>query len=176
MPQHELLDTEARWIYGKTPLTAELVASFEAKALAGLTLIQDRSRDVPVSLLPEPVRFRDNEFRAELPADYVYWVLGSRKDCFDAANAALRDLDGRGAAQLSRELTAHWHPSFHALFALQDPARASLLRIYSDRPRLLAWESAGRVTLVGDAAHVMPPTAGVGATTALQDADCRRRF
>lgn len=43
-------------------------------------------------------------------------------------------------------------------------------RIASSRPTLPQWEGEGRVTLIGDAAHAISPTAGAGATTAVQDA------
>lgn len=172
LPGHGLVDTEGRWIYGKTPLTAELAGRFSAEALAGLSIVRDRSREVPMSLLLEPVRFRDNAFRAELPDDYVYWVLQARKDRFemDGDDTALLSLPAHEVAALAGNMTAHWHPSFRALFELQDAAKASLLRIASARPDIASWEPSGCVTLVGDAVHVMSPSAGVGAVTALRDA------
>ena len=170
LPENVLLDTEGRWFYGKTPLTAELQEKFAEKALKGLTLITDRTHSMPHFLLLEPVRFKDNEFRSELPKNYVYWVLGSRKDFYNVDDAMLLKLPSEEAALLTQKLTAHWHPSFHALFTLQDGSLTYPLRILSATPSLPTWDSAGRVTLVGDAIHAMSPTAGVGATTAIRDA------
>ena len=45
-----------------------------------------------------------------------------------------------------------------------------MLRIATSKPTLPTWDSMGRVTLIGDAAHAMSPTAGAGATTAVRDA------
>ena len=166
LPGYQLLDTEGRWIYGKTTLTPMLVEKFNKKALASMTLVSDRSEEAPLSLLLEPMHFKDNEFRSELPKDYVYWVIGSRKDRFDVDEANMTTLS---AEMASRDLTSHFHHSFHPLFALQDIAQTSVLRINSARPEIPSWEYS-RVTLIGDSIHLMSPTAGVGATTALRDA------
>ena len=46
-----------------------------------------------------------------------------------------------------------------------------MIRIISTRLDLPKWDSSRHVTLIGDAAHVMSPTAGAaGATTAIRDA------
>lgn len=170
LPKHQLVDTEGRWIYGKTLLTPELEAKFNTKALSGLTLTHDYSRELPVTLLLEPVRFKDNEFRADLPADYVYWVLQARKDIFDLDDAVLLNLSPHEVAALAMNVTQHWHPSFHALFEFQEPTQSSILRIASVRPEITTWDSSNCITLIGDTVHVMSPTAGVGAVTALRDA------
>jgi salicylate hydroxylase len=49
-----------------------------------------------------------------------------------------------------------------------DPEKISFLP-WCDRPPLKSW-SQGRVTLLGDAAHAMPTTAGQGANTTFEDA------
>ena len=170
LPERQaLLDTEGRFIYGKTLLTPELVEKFEDKAMKGLTLVQDLSDEAPLSLLLEPIRFKDNEFRSELPDDYVYWVLMSKKGHLAIDDAAAVNLSPEGAAALAQKLTSHWHHSFHPLFALQDATKASLLRIISSQPEIPVWEPSSYVTLIGDAIHVMSPTAGVGATSAFRD-------
>ncbi len=172
VPQLRLVDTEGRFIYGKSTLTPELESQFNQNCLRGMTVVQDRTADdgVPTTLLLEPVRFKDNEFRAALPKDYVYWVLLARKGVRGISDADLLHLSNADAAALAKKLTAHWHPSFHALFAHQDAPQTSLLRIISAHPDIPVWAPSDRVTLVGDAAHVMSPTAGIGATTALRDA------
>ncbi len=170
LPEHGLVDTEGRWIYGKTLVTPELVERFSSKAMAGMSLVQDRSCEPPINLLLEPVRFKENEFRADLPKDYVYWVLQARQDTYEMDDATLLSLTPQDVAALAVKTTAHWHPSFHALFGLQEAGQTSMLPILSARTDIPIWKSSGHVTLIGDAIHAMSPTAGVGAVTALRDA------
>ncbi|KAF6235199.1 hypothetical protein HO173_006393 [Letharia columbiana] len=170
VPQLSLMDTEGRFFYGKSTLTPELEEKFNERCLKGMAVIQDRTGDVPVTLLLEPVRFKDNEFRKELPKDYVYWVLLARKGVHGMTDAELLGLTNNESAELAKKLTSHWHPSFHALLDQQDSAQTSLLRIISASPNIPIWEPSSRITLIGDAAHVMSPTAGIGATCALRDA------
>jgi 2-polyprenyl-6-methoxyphenol hydroxylase-like FAD-dependent oxidoreductase len=171
LPNSELLDTEARLFYGKTPLTKEFLEAFEPKALEGMTLFQDRSGETPLSLLLEAMRFRDNEFRKNLPQDYVYWALFTRKEFFATkSDAELLAISPTEAAELTRSLTSHWKESIRPLFEYQNVAETSILRIATSYPILPFWESSPYVTILGDAIHVMSPTAAVGATTALRDA------
>ncbi|CAF9938261.1 hypothetical protein IMSHALPRED_000734 [Imshaugia aleurites] len=170
VPQLRLVDTEGRFVYGKSTLTPELEDAFNKTCLTGMSIVQDRTANAPLTLLLEPVRFKDNAFRKDLPKDYVYWVLLARKGVKGLTDTQLLGRPNAESAELSKTLTAHWHPSFHALFNQQDTAQTSLLRIISAHPDIPVWHPSDRVTLVGDAAHVMSPTAGIGATTALRDA------
>jgi 2-polyprenyl-6-methoxyphenol hydroxylase-like FAD-dependent oxidoreductase len=169
-PNFTLLDTEGRIVYGKTALTPELEKAFPKNCLRGLTLIQDRSEELPLSLLLEPMRFKRVEHHGELPEDYVFWLLSSRKDRHTMPDGKLLSLSAEGSAILSKRMTTGWHPSFKALFDRQDIKKASTLRIVSAPPEIPHWPVTPQVTLIGDAAHVMSPSAGHGATTALRDA------
>lgn len=53
---------------------------------------------------------------------------------------------------------------------MQDETYAASMRIISSTPDLSEWNPSPFVTLVGDAIHVMSPSGGVGAVTALKDA------
>lgn len=169
LSEGRLIDTEGRFIYGKTTLTPQLEKLLHQQTLKGLTLVQDRSGEIPLSLLVEPIRFKDNEYREELPANYMYWVLIGRKDFTGLSDSNLSSLTSRKAAALAQTLTAHWHSSFQALFTLQQATKTSCLKIGSMVPQIPSWDEAGLVTLIGDSAHAMSPTAVVGAVTALRD-------
>ena len=168
-PGYRQLDTEGRFIYAKTVLTKELEEKLQEKCLQGLMFARDNSGATPFTMVLEPVRFKNNELRHNLPEDYIYWVILARKDSHGISDKTLLNLSNEEAAGQARAMTTHWHPSFRALFDLQDPARTSIIRIVSGPTEIPSWDSAGKVTLVGDAVHVMSPTAGVGATTALRD-------
>lgn len=170
LPELEIVDTEGRFMYGRTAITPQLLEKFDKRPLDGMTGIHDRTLELSMILLLEPVRFKDNEFRKNLPDDYIYWVLLARKDRFKIDDEKLLSLSSDEAAALSRKCTSNWHSSLQALFELQEVAKTSMIRIISVRPNIPIWDSSRHVTLIGDAAHVMSPTAGAGATTAIRDA------
>ncbi|CAD6585938.1 MAG: hypothetical protein ASARMPREDX12_002167 [Alectoria sarmentosa] len=178
LPEHKPLDTNGSCIYGKTPLTPELKERFPERAVKWMTLVLDRTPmtqtldvdETPLTLLLEPVRFQNNEHRSKLPVDYIYWVLIARTAVFGRDRDELLRLNHEESARLSLSLTDEWHPSFKALFELQDISQASTLRVASANPNIALWEPSSRVTLIGDAIHVMSPTGGVGAVTAIRDA------
>lgn len=170
LPDFQIFDTEARWIFGKTMITKALLDQFHVRALNGLTLVQDRSGPIPLSLLLEPMRFKRDEPNTHIPEDYIYWVLVSRKDMFDMADDKLLKLPTEEVADLAKKMTAEWDSSFHALFAFQEASKTSILRVATVQPDIPLWETSSRVTLIGDAIHAMSPTSAAGATTALRDA------
>ncbi len=178
LPNHKPLGTNGSCIYGKTPLTPELMERFPARAVKWMTLVLERTPmtqmldvdETPLTLLLEPVRFQKNEHRRKLPMNYIYWVLIARTAVFGRETSELQRLNGEESARLSLAMTEEWHPDFRALFELQDVTQSSTLRVGSAHPDIAPWEPSARVTLIGDAIHVMSPCGGVGAVTAIRDA------
>jgi 2-polyprenyl-6-methoxyphenol hydroxylase-like FAD-dependent oxidoreductase len=172
LPHHVPVDTDGRCIYGKTPLTPELLRQFPAEAMRWMTLISDAT---PLTLFLEPIRFHEDPAvvssgRVTSVRDYVYWVLLSRRSTFGMDDAELFRLSKPELVQLSLKLTQSWHPAVRSLLELQCVGQVAPIRIASALPVIPKWRASSRVTLVGDAVHVMSPTGGVGANTALQDA------
>lgn len=162
LPNYQLSDTEARPIYGKTPLTDAISAAFPPRAMRELTLLQSPT----LKCLLECMRFDHSQ--PETPPDYVYWVLFLRGDAYQDGSMPTTT---EKALEFARRATNDWHPSFRCLFNQPDSG-ASVIRLVTSRPSAIAvkTEQDALVALTGDAAHAMAPTAALGATTALRDA------
>lgn len=98
-------------------------------------------------------------------ASYLFWAY---------ADAAQRLPEPGGAtSQALRHAVstriAGWHPALRHLVAASDPTTVDGFTVRSAQP-VRPWRS-GPVTLLGDAIHNMTPMAGIGANTALRDAD-----
>lgn len=94
----------------------------------------------------------------------------------DAAAAFPADVDNLSGADLRTVVlnrTAGWAPALRDLIGGSDPQTINAIRLRSATP-VDAWPT-GPVTVMGDAIHNMTPLAGVGANTALRDADLLRR-
>jgi 2-polyprenyl-6-methoxyphenol hydroxylase-like FAD-dependent oxidoreductase len=172
LPKIRYVDTGSRVIYGKTQLTAELIARFPANAMDWRTKIQDQRL---LTLFMDPIRFPNDAAvvsNGRLPRtdDYVFWVFGGSAEAFGVSDIEFHNLSAKAAADLTLKLTTSWDPSFRSMFELQDTAQSAPLRLISAKPEHPEWTPSGNVILMGDAIHAMMPAGGSGANTALADA------
>ncbi|KAJ3868979.1 2-polyprenyl-6-methoxyphenol hydroxylase [Lentinula novae-zelandiae] len=175
LPQHIPVDTTGRCIYGKTPITPKLLESFPKELHNWMSLTIDDTGLKPLSLLTEPLYFSDEAKALStnvLPnasEDYIYWVLSGTPDTFELPDSQFLDLSPEQTVQHSLKITEKWSPAIRTVLELQTVEQAAPLRISSVVPQLPYWEPSSLVTLLGDSVHVMSPTGGVGANTALRD-------
>ncbi|CAG9953878.1 unnamed protein product [Clonostachys rosea f. rosea IK726] len=91
-----------------------------------------------------------------VPVDRVAWTCEET----DLKDSVLRNI-------------SQWAPELNELVNGTDPSTIKRLPIRT-MPNLASWEP-GNITLIGDAIHNMTPMAGIGANTALRDAEVLTR-
>ena len=96
---------------------------------------------------------------------YLVWSVAARLEQFAADPGVLRP--GELLAEAQR-LTERWWPALRSLIAAAEVSATAAFPFWF--PAALGPWPLGRVTLLGDAVHPMPPTAGAGAGTAIVDA------
>jgi 2-polyprenyl-6-methoxyphenol hydroxylase-like FAD-dependent oxidoreductase len=183
LPDAVLKETGLYGLTAKLPLTEETRKLLTAKVLRGVTMINAPYGDgciIHVMEFPwdhggnlkNNIGGNDKELIKAWPGlnfdntrDYI--MLG-----FGAHGRRLPDnfmsLDGPSLHALVLERTSSWHPDLHKLFQLADPSTCFPLNI-STTERIKPWKSTN-ITLIGDSIHTMTPGLGVGANTALLDA------
>jgi 2-polyprenyl-6-methoxyphenol hydroxylase-like FAD-dependent oxidoreductase len=189
LPQARLEDTGLWGVTGKIPLTDRTRSLLSQKVIDGVSIFAGPRGDACVFHvvdLPwdeegkpkDRVGGRDRELLEAWPGlrydgtrDYIMFGFAG------AAARMPRDMlnwDGERLRDLVRERTRGWHANLRRLFTEADPASCFPLNIRTSvRPP--AWPP-GLVTVIGDAIHTMTPGRGVGANTALRDAEllCRQ--
>ncbi|WP_433183194.1 FAD-dependent oxidoreductase [Actinoallomurus sp. CA-150999] len=163
-PEVRLVDSDLCGAMGRTPLTdrflrlvpgrGTMVKGPEVTLMLGRMQFDREPSEAAAELAPElPMPHRES---------YVRWVLMVPPEHPAAAGPRLED-----ARKLVLELIDGWHPDLLDLVRSADMSGAGRSRIF-DRP-MPPWP-VGRVTLLGDAAHLTLATGGNGANTAMQDA------
>ena len=162
-------------IYGRTPLTAGLRSELPPELFEGVIIAADRrgSRMLVAAFQPRAevstasASVAPDVTLAATP-DFVMvscsvppgTVVPTHADWTDETPAFLRE------AML--EAVEGWHPALRALVRDIDLASIFVIPFGRLEPEP-AWTSS-RVTLIGDAAHAMLPTLGMGANLAMRDA------
>jgi 2-polyprenyl-6-methoxyphenol hydroxylase-like FAD-dependent oxidoreductase len=162
-------DTGARMIHGQTRASAFKQLGNGVWFVADSTSIPNVNLGLITNVRPGVLDDADDETE-------LGWVFLGSPGSFDAPGGDFR-ASGKVAADLSRELTKKWHPKIRVVLEEQNDAEAVFLKMSTARPEgVPEWESDARVTVLGDAVHCMTPAGGVGANTALRDAELLGRL
>ncbi|AJT42572.1 FAD-dependent oxidoreductase [Psychromicrobium lacuslunae] len=183
LPEAKLKETGLFGVTAKLPLTEESRKLLTPKVLRGVTMVQAPGGDSSIIHVMEFPWDADGAPKsgagsndAELLKSWPGMTFDNTRDYIMLGFSSHRknlpenfmDLDSQALHTLLQERTAAWHPDLHELFRRSDPSSCFPLNIRTTE-RLEPWPSS-QVTLIGDAIHTMTPGLGVGANTALQDA------
>ncbi|GAA1564233.1 FAD-dependent monooxygenase [Actinomadura kijaniata] len=174
LPEAERVDTGALSLSAKVPLDDGTRALLPGQLFAGSGFLFGPQGEA-VFLAAHEFRSRSSVARAPAggglllddSADYIMWNLVTTWDKL-GDRAELERMDGDGLQRVAFRALKGWSPRLHELIARSDPGSISIFPLKSSTP-VGPWRSTN-VTLLGDAIHNMPPTAGVGANTAILDA------
>jgi 2-polyprenyl-6-methoxyphenol hydroxylase-like FAD-dependent oxidoreductase len=171
LPDASTVDTGSRCVYGRTPLTAEVLELLPEPVLDGFTAVVGGA----IGMALGTVRFRTPPSSIVAPGlrltpigDYVMWALAGPHERFPVPDGDLAELDAGRLHRIVEGMVRSWHPRLRGLVARADVKETFLVRVRASVPAP-AW-SANRVTVLGDAIHAMSPARGSGANTALRDA------
>ena len=183
LPEATLRDSGILGIAGKIPLTDANRCLLPARVFNGVSMVMaPRGFFSIIHVMEFPWRERrphldaarsNDEMLAQWPGllfdntrDYMMWGMGGARQNLPAN---LLDLRGEVLLHVAQQVTRGWSPIFRELQRQTDPSTCFPLNIRtSERPA--PWPTSN-VTLIGDAIHTMTPGRGVGANTALRDAE-----
>lgn len=163
LPDLPVTVLDQRLIYGRTPLSDAVRELTPPPALGGfLGVVGGDGRQL--ALAAQLFRRDPVEFGLPPADDYVMWGLTVPTSVH---GPNVFDLDAQELLEVAAESVSDWHATLGELIRRGDPAYLVPAAIQtSQRP---AARPTVPVTLVGDAAHPMPP-AGISAGVAIHDA------
>ncbi|WP_321922115.1 FAD-dependent oxidoreductase [Paraburkholderia guartelaensis] len=182
LPHARLENTGIVSIAAKVPMTEENRALLPPKVLDGITLISaPKGYGAIIHVMAfnwdqagarSGVGGNDAALIEHWPGllydntrDYLMWgVWGARRN----VPADPMKLEAPARLALAMQMTDGWHPNLRALIRASDLSTTFALDVRTSVP-VEPWP-ASNVTVLGDAIHLMTPGRGVGANTALRDA------
>jgi 2-polyprenyl-6-methoxyphenol hydroxylase-like FAD-dependent oxidoreductase len=165
------VDTGARCVYGRTPLTAEVLELLPEPVRDGFTAVVGGAIGMALGTVrphTPPSSVVAPGLRLTPVGDYLMWALAGPHARFPVPDVELGGLDAAGLHRLVEGMVRSWHPRLRGLVARADVGETFLVRVRTSVP-VPAWPPS-RVTVLGDAIHAMSPARGSGANTALRDA------
>lgn len=187
LPHARLEDVGILAIAGKLPLTNEVRQLLPPKVLNGISMVMaPRGYGAIIHVMEFPwdrngikpgIAASDAELLARWPGllfdntrDYAMWGFNAATKRFPRDTMQRR---GDELLPIVEQMTRGWGPEWRTMVAMSDPSTCFPVNIRTSVP-IPAWPSS-TVTLIGDAIHTMTPGRGVGANTALRDAEllCR---
>jgi salicylate hydroxylase len=188
LPEAQRIDTGIRAIAGKLPLTDEVKAWLPAQMRSGPTNVLPPAgcgmflapHDLSQSLLSTSLHgVGGNDASAahgphfDNTTSYLMWACSANSARYPYTDTELSTLDGPGLRALAGRQIAGWHPDLCRAVADTPDETVSLLPIRTSVP-VKQWETTN-ITVLGDAIHSMTPFRGIGANTALRDAQLLAR-
>ncbi|MGH8879962.1 MAG: FAD-dependent oxidoreductase, partial [Stackebrandtia sp.] len=175
LPGAQIVDTRARLVYGRVPLTSdlrralppEMISVFNSvsgpdKRFVGIAPVHYRRPPVAVAARLAP------EVAVEPTEDTLAVMFGRRLDQLGLSDRQLHAASGLRLRELVLEHLSGWHPLVTRIIAEWTPSSIYPIAVRSSVP-VPPWPTSN-ITLLGDAIHAMSPAAGAGANIALRDA------
>jgi hypothetical protein len=162
-------------VFGRSPLTPEILAELPPLLLQGVIIVADR-RGHRLLLGPFQPRQEIASAPAAIAPDVTLEAVGDYMmvSCSVAEGTTIppnREWTSETPLMLRDAMLRAlegWHPAARGIVARLDPDSMFSIPFGFLMPPE-PWESS-RVTLIGDAAHAMLPTLGMGANLSLRDA------
>jgi salicylate hydroxylase len=181
LPHAERVDTGIRAIAGKYPLTAETKRVLPTQLHAGPNNVIPPAgcgmfvapHELGTAHTANDLGGNDETLAEDAvlfdnTGSYVMWAYAANGSRFPDGAARLSEMDGVALRDLVGGLIEDWHPSLRQLVA-DSPAQSVTLLPIRTSVEVPRWETTN-ITLLGDAIHSMTPFRGIGANTALRDA------
>ena len=163
LPQAHRVDTGIRAIAGKLPLTPETRSWLPPRMHQGPNNVLPPSG---CGMFTAPHNLSDDHEGAA--ASYLMWSYAANSNKYPHTDTDLQTMDGATLRAVAARQITKWHPALRRMVETTPPETVTLLRIQTSVPTS-RWQTT-RITLLGDAIHSMTPFRGIGANTALRDA------